>query len=239
MATQCVPGDIRDFILKHIASVAQIEALLLIWSNPEKRWSVSKVAARIYAGETETAKALEGLCANGLLVRKDDVFSLNASEQNVEMIGRLKQAYARHLIPVTDVIHGNREALARRQRRAGFQGIDEVRASKPGPGRGCTSGTVVLREAGGLAVLLMTMFTAQPSFAQKLYTATDDGSVLHDLCQRWFLFGRQGSEGARRTSELAPQEELCAYERSAERSALRLRQVAHIRIATRHSLRSR
>ncbi len=106
MATECVPDDIRDFILKHIASVAQIEALLLIWSNPEKRWSVSKVAARIYVGETETAKALEGLCANGLLVRKDDAFGLNASEQNVEMIGRLRQAYARHLIPVTDVIHG-------------------------------------------------------------------------------------------------------------------------------------
>ena len=106
MATQYVPDDIRDFILKHIASVAQIEALLLIWSNPEKRWSVSKVAARIYAGEAETAKALEGLCANGLLVRKDDAFGLSASEENVEMIGRLKEAYARHLIPVTDVIHG-------------------------------------------------------------------------------------------------------------------------------------
>ena len=107
MSTQYVPpDDIRDFILKHIASVAQIEALLLIWSNPEKRWSVSKVAARIYAGEAETAKALEGLCANGLLVRKDDAFGLSASEENVEMIGRLKEAYARHLIPVTDVIHG-------------------------------------------------------------------------------------------------------------------------------------
>jgi hypothetical protein len=106
MTTQYVPGNIRDFKLKHIASVAQIEALLLIWSNPEKRWSVSKVAARIYAGETETAKALEGLCANGLLVRKDDVFGLNASEENVEMIGRLKEAYARNLILVTDVIHG-------------------------------------------------------------------------------------------------------------------------------------
>jgi hypothetical protein len=106
MATQYVPGDIRDFILKHIASVAQIEALLLIWSNPEKRWSVSHIAARIYAKEPETAKALEGLCAHGLLVREDDAFALNTSEENVEMIGRLKEAYARHLIPVTDVIHG-------------------------------------------------------------------------------------------------------------------------------------
>lgn len=106
MSTQYVPaGDIRDFILKHIASVAQIEALLLIWSNPEKRWSVSNVAARIYASEAETAKALEELCANGLLVQKDDAFGLSASEENVEMIGRLKEAYARHLIPVTDVIH--------------------------------------------------------------------------------------------------------------------------------------
>ena len=92
--------------MKHIASVAQIEALLLIWSTPEKRWSVSKIAARIYVGETETAEALEELCANGILICKDGSFGLNSSEENVEMIGRLKEAYARHLIPVTDVIHG-------------------------------------------------------------------------------------------------------------------------------------
>jgi hypothetical protein len=105
METQYVPSDIRDFILKHIASVAQIEALLLIWSNPEKRWNVSHIAARIYAKEAETATAIEGLCAQGLLIRKDDAFALNTSEENVEMVGRLKEAYARHLIPVTDVIH--------------------------------------------------------------------------------------------------------------------------------------
>lgn len=106
MATQDVPDDIRDFIMKHIASVAQIEALLLIWSNPEKRWGVSKVAARIYVGQAEAADALDELAAHGLLVRKDEAFGLSASEENVKMIGRLKDAYARHLISVTDVIHG-------------------------------------------------------------------------------------------------------------------------------------
>jgi hypothetical protein len=105
MATQYVPGDIRDFILKHIASVAQIEALLLIWSSPEERWSVPQIAARIYASETETAEALDGLCAHGLLIRKDEAFELNASEENVEMIRKLQEVYARCLIPVTDVIH--------------------------------------------------------------------------------------------------------------------------------------
>lgn len=121
MAAPDVPDDIRDFILKHIASVAQIEALLLIWANPDKCWSVSKVAARIYTNESEAAYALEGLCANGLLVRTDDAFGLSTSEENVEMIGRLKEAYARYLIPVTDVIHGKsrgpRSADARGLRR--------------------------------------------------------------------------------------------------------------------------
>jgi hypothetical protein len=105
MAAQYVPDDVRDFILKHIASVAQIEALLLIWSSPEERWGLRQIAARIYSSDTETAKALDGLCADGLLVCSDGIFSLNPSAENVEMIRRLQEAYARYLIPVTDVIH--------------------------------------------------------------------------------------------------------------------------------------
>jgi len=112
MATQCVPDDVRDFILKHIASVAQIEALLLIWATPEKRWGISQIAARIYANEIETAKALDGLCNVGLLDRRDGAFGLNTPEETVELIGRLRETYARHLIPVTDVIHSrSRTAL--------------------------------------------------------------------------------------------------------------------------------
>ena len=41
MASQYVPDDIRDFILKHIATVAQIEALLLIWSSPEEALGIA------------------------------------------------------------------------------------------------------------------------------------------------------------------------------------------------------
>jgi len=62
MPEQYVPDNVRDFILKHIASVAQIEALLLIWSSPEERWELSQIAARIYTSEQETAKARRALC---------------------------------------------------------------------------------------------------------------------------------------------------------------------------------
>ena len=112
MATQYVPDDIRDFILKHIVSVAQIEALLLIWASPEERWGLRQVAARIYASDAETARALGGLCAAGVLVCTDGIFSLNRSTENAEMIRKLQEVYARHLIPVTDIIHGKSRSPA-------------------------------------------------------------------------------------------------------------------------------
>ena len=105
MAAQYVPREVRDFILKRIASVAQIEALLLIWSCPEERWELPQIAARIYTSGTETVKALDGLSADGLVVCMNGVFRLNASAENAEMIRRLQEVYARYLIPVTDVIH--------------------------------------------------------------------------------------------------------------------------------------
>ena len=101
-----VPDEVREFIIKHIATVPQIEALLLIWSSPEKRWSLRQVAARIYTSDAEAARALDGLCAGGLLVRREGNFTLDSSAENVEMIRKLKEVYARYLIPVTDVIHG-------------------------------------------------------------------------------------------------------------------------------------
>ena len=84
----------------------QIEALLLIWSSPEKRWSLRQVAARIYIGNAEATRALDGLCAGGLLVHREGNYTLALTAENVEMIGKLKEVYARYLIPVTDVIHG-------------------------------------------------------------------------------------------------------------------------------------
>ena len=115
------PDEVREFIVKHIATVAQIEALLLIWASPEKHWSLRQVAARIYASDAETGRALDGLCSGGLLVRREGNFFLDASAENVDMIRKLQEVYARYLIPVTDVIHGKsrREPAAAEFLRAG------------------------------------------------------------------------------------------------------------------------
>jgi len=115
MPKQYVPDEVREFITKHIDSVAQIEALLLISSGPDECWSTRQIAERLYTSDEEAARALEELRAGGLLVCTEGNYSLNASAENVDMIRRLQEAHARCLVPVTDVIHrkSRNEASAR------------------------------------------------------------------------------------------------------------------------------
>ena len=106
MADRYVPDRIRDFILKHIDSVAQIEALLLVRSNPQERWDVSQISARLYASETEVAEALDRLCGAGLLRLDNDIYRFEGvSPENAALIQELLTLYARHLIPVTNIVH--------------------------------------------------------------------------------------------------------------------------------------
>lgn len=106
MADTDVPEHVRDFILKHIDSVAQIEALLLIRSQRQREWSLSQISARLYIAEPDAKDALAGLCAAGLLDRDNDLYRSDASSpENSELVEQLLSAYTRHLITVTKIIH--------------------------------------------------------------------------------------------------------------------------------------
>ena len=107
MVDELIPADVRDFILRHIDSVAQWEALLLLRANPNERWDVSKIARRLYTGDKEIAELLAQLCHDGLLTVSDGLFRYEcASTEHRDIIDRLAAIYSRHLIPVTNMIHG-------------------------------------------------------------------------------------------------------------------------------------
>jgi precorrin isomerase len=105
MADDIVPDDVRDFIQRHIDSVAQLEALLLLRANPDTQWSVAAAAKRLYAAETQIADVLARLCADGFLSYKDDTYRYNCGLAERERVDRLAAVYARHLIPITNMIH--------------------------------------------------------------------------------------------------------------------------------------
>ena len=106
MVDDVIASDLKDFILGHIDSVAQLEALLMLRANPDKSWDVARTARRLYIGERDTAEALAGLSSLGLLSRDGDSYRYaELSAAQVAMMDRLAEAYARHLIPVTNIIH--------------------------------------------------------------------------------------------------------------------------------------
>jgi hypothetical protein len=106
MTDDVIPGDLRDFILRHIDSVAQLEALLLLRANPNEGWDIEQTAARLYVEQGEVAEVLARLCADGLLRCTEGRyrFGCDTAEQRA-MVDRLAAAYSLHLIPVTAIIH--------------------------------------------------------------------------------------------------------------------------------------
>jgi hypothetical protein len=112
LADDLIPEDLRDFILRHIDSIAQLEALLLLRRNPSETWTARTAATRLYIDESEAENVLEHLCSNGLLSVSGDSFRFDCqNDDERQMVERLAESYTRHLIPVTNLIHAKPRRL--------------------------------------------------------------------------------------------------------------------------------
>jgi hypothetical protein len=106
MTDESIPADIRDFIMRHVDSVTQLEALLLLRANPAETWSLSTAAKRLYTSEHEVAEVLALLCQDGLVSASEGGYRYHgATPEQRDLVERLARIYSRQLIPVTNVIH--------------------------------------------------------------------------------------------------------------------------------------
>jgi len=105
MAEGGIPHHVRRFIISHIDSVGELEALLLLRSEP-RGWKADQVAARLYTGEAETIVFLERLRSAGLLDCHDGVYRYECrAEELRRMVDELAGLYGRLLIPITNLVH--------------------------------------------------------------------------------------------------------------------------------------
>ncbi len=106
MTREPIPADIQDFIVRHVDSVTQLEALLLLRGNPGETWDLSRTARRLYTTEQEVAEVLALLCADGLLSVNNGIYRYDcATPEERSLVDRLADIYSRQLIPVTNMIH--------------------------------------------------------------------------------------------------------------------------------------
>ena len=106
MADDFISDELRDFILSSIDSITQLEGLLLLRAEPDERWDAPRVTKRLYTNERDVEAALASLCAHGLLSREDGVYRYDPRlPRSRRLVDQLAAVYARHLIPVTNLIH--------------------------------------------------------------------------------------------------------------------------------------
>jgi len=108
-----VSAALRAFLLDHIASVAQLEALLLL-RRERKPLAVAVVARALYVSETVAAEELTALGARGLVAAAAGGWRYApATPEAAARVDELAETYARALIPVTNIVHGNPLRLRR------------------------------------------------------------------------------------------------------------------------------
>lgn len=112
MADDVIPNHIREFIDKHIDSVAELEALLLLRRDPEGHWDAVSTASRLYIPTEEAAAILKKLTLDGFFACGAGRFRFECrTPETKSQIDYLAQLYARHLIPVTKLIHSKPDRI--------------------------------------------------------------------------------------------------------------------------------
>lgn len=106
MVEDFIAPDLRSFILERIQSVAELEALLLLQKHQGQTWTSGRVADRLYVTEPAAMEILTRLATESLCAVEGAGFRFApASAQEAALVGQLADVYARHLIPVTRIIH--------------------------------------------------------------------------------------------------------------------------------------
>ena len=109
MSKNVIPDEVAHFILEKIDSVAQMEALMLLRTDRGEEWSLNTLAKRLYISEKQTSEVLAHLCLEGLIIAAGGEPPLYRyqpiSRELRRMVDRMADIYARHLVPVTNLIH--------------------------------------------------------------------------------------------------------------------------------------
>jgi len=114
MADDLIPQAVREFISENIDSIAELEALILLFRDPDREWGVSALAERLYARREQTEKAIAKLCQLGLSAANGgapETFRYQpATPELQELVGDIAETYSKYLIPVTNLIHSKPES---------------------------------------------------------------------------------------------------------------------------------
>lgn len=103
------PADVKAFIADHISSIAQLEMLLLLRSDPAKQWDVAEISKALYATPEMAAGQLASLQDYGLVSVSEGPeqrYQYQPGAPDLEnVINRLAELYKDRRVSVITVLY--------------------------------------------------------------------------------------------------------------------------------------
>ena len=91
MARDVLPRHIQEFLDTFIDSVEQLRVLLLLYSDPQKLWTVAEITAELRSAESSITKRLDDLYSRKVMVRLPELkgsHRFSPSTADIEVVVR-------------------------------------------------------------------------------------------------------------------------------------------------------
>jgi DNA-binding FadR family transcriptional regulator len=122
MTSPEIPARVLQFLAERIDTVPQLEALLLLWENPQRLWSEEELAARIYVGRQVAAATLQALQRQQLVIAEpESVVRYRYNPQwdpSGEVMPEVAATYRRNIVQLATFIHSRASTAVREFARA-------------------------------------------------------------------------------------------------------------------------
>lgn len=109
MEEKNLQNDVDVFILEKIDSVPHLEALLLVWNQRPRAWSVDDIAKALYIHADIARRILDDLALRGLIAvvqnTPSQYFYETKSREGDQLMQAVDRTYRRELVRISTMIH--------------------------------------------------------------------------------------------------------------------------------------
>jgi DNA-binding IclR family transcriptional regulator len=103
-----IPTEVKDFILRNIASVEEMEVLFFLRDRRDSAWTAAALSAQLRSSVPSIDQRLSELLARGLVARGEASGSYRYWPKDAaleELVAKLAQYYAERRISIIELIY--------------------------------------------------------------------------------------------------------------------------------------
>ncbi len=103
------------FLLEQIDTVPHLEALLLLWNQRPRAWSVDEMAKALFLAPEATREILDNLARNCLIMSEGDAenYRYRPDQYTDPLLSLVDSAYRHELVRISRLIHSKPPAAVR------------------------------------------------------------------------------------------------------------------------------